>query len=106
MLVLDREKHFPGHAAIAEVSSGAGAQFGDVLGFREIHFEETADAGCEWEQIKSRLGAFRCLAGRDLCARLVGSFDGGLVISKDASFGKNIGIACEMALVGRLTAIQ
>ena len=47
VLALQGEVHLPGDAAIAEVAGGAGAEFGDVLRFGEVHLEEAADAGGE-----------------------------------------------------------
>ena len=60
--------HLPGYAAVAEVAGRSGAQFRDVLGFREVHFEEAADAGGEWQQVERRLGCLRGLARGDLGA--------------------------------------
>ena len=42
VLALDGEVHFPGDFAIAEVACRCRAQFADVLGFSEVHFEEAA----------------------------------------------------------------
>ena len=66
VLALERQKHLPGYAAVAEVAGGGGAQFGDVLGFGEVHFEEAADAGGERQQVERGLGGFRRGAGGDL----------------------------------------
>ena len=38
-------EHLPGDAAVAEVAGDSGAEFGDVEGFGEVHFEEGAVAG-------------------------------------------------------------
>jgi hypothetical protein len=42
VLPLESQKHLPGHAAIAEVPGGAGAEFRDVLGFGKVHLEQAA----------------------------------------------------------------
>ena len=47
----DGEVHLPGDAAVAEVAGDAGAEFGDVEGFGEVHLEHGADAGAEGEQV-------------------------------------------------------
>ena len=39
VLALKGQEHFPGDAAVAEVAGGGGAQFGDVLGFGEVHLK-------------------------------------------------------------------
>jgi hypothetical protein len=36
--------HLPGYAAVAEVAGGGAAEFTDVLGFGEIHFEERTNS--------------------------------------------------------------
>ena len=50
VLALELQEHLPGDAAVAEVAGGRGAEFGDVLGFGEVHFEEGADARGEGER--------------------------------------------------------
>jgi len=40
MFVSDGFVHLPGYAAVAEVAGDAGAEFGDVEGFGEVHLEE------------------------------------------------------------------
>ena len=39
MLAFQRLEHLPGYAAIAEMASGTGAEFDDVLCFGKIHLE-------------------------------------------------------------------
>ena len=55
VLALDGEVHLPGHAAVAEVAGGAGAQLGDVLRLGEVHLEEAADARGQRQQVERGL---------------------------------------------------
>ena len=48
---LDGLVHLPGDAAVAEVAGDAGAEFGDVEGFGEVHLEHGAAAGGEGEEV-------------------------------------------------------
>ena len=97
VLALQGLEHLPGYAAIAEVAGGSGAKFADVLSFGKIHFEEAADARGQRQQVEGRVGGFRRLAGSNLRACLVGRFYSRLVVGHDAGFGKNIGIARQIA---------
>ena len=47
----DGTVHLPCDAAVTEVAGDAGAEFGDVEGFGEVHFEHGADAGSEREEV-------------------------------------------------------
>src|SRR6202041_2173986 len=63
VLALDGFVHFPGDAAIAEMTGGPGTEFGDVLCLGEVHFEEAAEACSQWKQVEGGLGGFRCRTG-------------------------------------------
>ena len=56
MFVSDGLVHLPGYAAVAEMAGDAGAEFGDVEGFGEVHLEEGAVAGAEGEAVLGGLG--------------------------------------------------
>jgi hypothetical protein len=90
VLALEGQEHLPGYAAVAEMAGGGGAEFGDVLGFGEVHFEERPDSGGEGEQIEGGLGSFWSLAGGDLGAGCVGGVNGGLVAGEDVGFGQEV----------------
>ena len=93
VLALYGEVHFPGDAAVGEVSGGAGAELRDVLGFGEVHFEEGADAGGEGQEVEGVLGSLRRGAGGDGAGGGEGGVDGGLVGGEDAGFGEAGGVA-------------
>src|SRR5579863_5280853 len=65
VLLLKLEEHLPGNPAVAEVAGGSGTELGDVLCFREIHFEESANAGGKREKIGGGLSGFRRWGGGD-----------------------------------------
>ena len=97
MLPLEGAIHLPGHAAVAEVAGGGGAQLRDVLGFGEVHFEEAADAGGEGQQVERRGFGLGRGPGGDADGGLVGGFDGGLVVGQDAGIGKDVDVRAEVA---------
>ena len=77
VLALELQEHLPGDAAVAEVSGGAGAELGDVLGFGEVHFEEGADARGERQEIERGLRGLGRGAGSDDAGGDVSGGDGG-----------------------------
>src|ERR1700722_8603958 len=88
MLFRDGLIHLPGYAAVAEVASDAGAEFGDVEGFGEVHLEERAATSCQWEEILRRL---RGLGNTAVAQGAVGGVDGGESFAVDggeARFGE------------------
>ncbi len=93
VLALDGQVHFPGDFAVGEVSGGAGAEFGDVLGFGEVHFEERPDAGGEGQEVKGVLCGLWSIAGRNGAGGGEGGLDGGVILGEDAGFGQAGGIA-------------
>ena len=40
MLALHRKIHLPRYISVTEMTGGTAAQFGDIYGFGEVHFEE------------------------------------------------------------------
>ena len=92
ILALQLEAHFPGDAAIAEMSRGRGTELGDVLSFGEVHFEESADASGEREQIIRGLRCFRGAAGGNLVRSLVRGIDGSAVVRQGAGFRENVDV--------------
>ena len=82
VLALEREVHLPGDAAIAEVAGGAGAQFGDVLGFGKVHFEKRADARGEREEVDGGLRGLGAEPAAMVRGGLVGGFNGGVGIRR------------------------
>ncbi len=103
---MEGQEHFPGYAAVAEVAGGTGAEFDDVLGFGEVHFEEAANAGGQGEQVEGGLGGFRGVAQGDLGAGGVGGVDGGLVFGQDAGFGEEIDVGREVGGGGGFVAVE
>src|SRR6185312_15625560 len=83
VLFADGLVHFPGDAAVGDVSLGGGAEFGDVEGFGEIHFEERAFAGGERQCV---LRGFGVVDG-EFGVGSVGGVDGLAVAGGQARLG-------------------
>ena len=107
VLALELQEHLPGHAAVAEVAGGGAAEFGDVLGFGEVHFEEGADARGERVQVGGGLDSLGRPPRRrgDLGRGLVSGFDGGTVIGEDARVGKDFSAGGQVAGAGGFVAV-
>ena len=88
------------------MAGGARAQFDDVLGLGEVHFEERADAGGQGQQVEGGLGGLGGLASGNFGAGAVSLLDGGLKIGENAGFGENIDLRAEVATGGGLVAVQ
>jgi hypothetical protein len=72
------------------------AQFGDVLGFGKVHFEEAADARGQRQQIECGLRRLLRAAGGDLKACPVRGLDRGAVAGRGACFGENVDPAAQV----------